>query len=203
MSTESVDIARRRLAQSEDAFRQCINLDPRDEYAYQGLATLHVDWARRCRDAAESAEYLAKAEALITEGLRRVRLRDGLWIVSSRIQSILGNAPEYMAALEKAASSTPGSVLAKYLLGRAYRKNGDSQKAIEILKPLLEANTEEFRACVELAWAMEEVGESYASCIAVLRLSSLYGVSDPRYVATLARWYVVYERAVFASEGGI
>jgi hypothetical protein len=121
---------------------------------------------------------------LITDGLRRVRVHDGLWIVSSRIQSILGNTPQYMTALEQAASGTPASVVAKYLLGRAYRQRGEPQRAIDILMPVLEANTDEFRVCVELARAMEEVGEPYAKCIAILRLSTLYGSSDPRFVAT-------------------
>jgi len=185
MSTESVDVARRRLAQSEGEFRQCISIDPRDEYGYQGLATLYVDWAERSKEAAEATEYLGKAETIITEGLRRVRVRDGLWIVSSRIQTILGNTPKFMAALEKAASGTPPSVVAKYLLGRAYRHCGEPRRAIEILNPVFEANTEEFRVCVELARAMEEVGKPYSRCIAVLRLSTLYGLSDPRFVATL------------------
>jgi hypothetical protein len=32
---------------------------------------------------------------------------------------------------------------------------------------------------------MEALGESYASCIAVLKLSISYGLSDPKFVATL------------------
>jgi tetratricopeptide (TPR) repeat protein len=185
IATESVDVARRRLAQSEEEFRQCISIDPRDEYGYQGLANLFVDWAVRTPDPGEATEYLGKSETVITDGLRRVRVRDGLWIVSSRIQSLLGNTPDYVSALEKAASGTPPSVVAKYLLGRAYRQRGEPQRAIDILKPVFEANPDEFRVSVELARAMEEVGEPYSRCIAVLRLSSLYGVSDPRFVATL------------------
>jgi hypothetical protein len=33
---------------------------------------------------------------------------------------------------------------------------------------------------------MKELGEPYAKCIAVLKLSTLYGFGDPRFVATLA-----------------
>jgi hypothetical protein len=50
---------------------------------------------------------------------------------------------------------------------------------------LIEANTDEFRVCVEYVHAMEALGEPYAKCIAVLRLSTLYGLSDPGFVATL------------------
>ena len=49
----------------------------------------------------------------------------------------------------------------------------------------MEAHTEEFRVSVEYARAMEALGEPYAKCIAVLRLSTLYGLSDPRFVGTL------------------
>jgi tetratricopeptide (TPR) repeat protein len=186
MTTESQEIARRRLVQSEDEFRRCITDNDRDEYAYQGLATLFVDWAQRMDDTAETANYLARAEAVIAEGLRRVRAREGLWIVSSRIQEILGNTPKYMDALTRAATEAPGGVVAKYLLGRAYRRAGNPKKAIEVLQPLIEAHTDEFRACTECALAMDEIGEPYSKCIALIRLGTLYGLSDPRFVSTLA-----------------
>jgi tetratricopeptide (TPR) repeat protein len=91
MTTESAEIARRRLVQSEGEFKSCLALNERDEYGYQGLASLYVDWAERTEDANESAEYIARAESTITEGLRKVRVREGLWIVSSRIQRVLGS----------------------------------------------------------------------------------------------------------------
>lgn len=200
VTTESREIARRRLAQSEDEFRRCLSMNNKDEYAYQGLATLYVDWAKRTDDPAEVTDYLAKAEAVISQGLKHVRVRDGLWIVSSQIQEILGNAPEYMKALIKAADSSSSSVVAKYLLGRAYRMQGDPAKAIDVLKPLIEANTDEFRVCVEYARAMRAVGESYAKCIAVLRLSTLYGLSDPRFVATLGGMLFMNEEFTAAKE---
>jgi tetratricopeptide (TPR) repeat protein len=184
MTTESREIARRRLAQSEDEFRRCLSMNNRDDYAYQTLAALYVDWARQSSDPAEVADYLAKAESVINEGLRLVKSREGLWIVSSQIQEILGNTPEYLKALAKAANSSSTSIVAKYLLGRAYRRSGDPTNAIKILKPLIETQPDEFRACVEYANAMRELGEPYAKCIAVLKLSTLYGLGDPRFVAT-------------------
>jgi FimV-like protein len=184
MTSESIEIARRRLVQSEEEFRICMRLNDRDEYAYQGLAGLYVDWAEKVPDPTESADYLSKAEHTISDGLRRVRIRDGLWIVSSRIQEILGNKPGYMEALKKAASESKGNVIAKYLLARAYREAGNPKSAVEILQPVIEANTEEFRACVECACAMAETGEPYSKCAAILRLSTLYGLSDSRFVAT-------------------
>jgi Tetratricopeptide repeat len=90
-----------------------------------------------------------------------------------------------MKALKKAATGPSASVVPKYLLGRAYRKAGDPQSAVQVLKTVVEANPDEFRACVELARAMRDMGEPYPKCIAVLKLSTLYGLSDPRYVGTL------------------
>ncbi len=185
VSIDSHDVARRRLAQSEEEFRLCINMDKRDEYAYQGLADLYVSWAKRTNDPIEATEYLGRAEAVITDGVRHVRVRDGLWIVSSHIQSILGDTPQYMKALQRAASGTPPSVVASYLLGRAYRQSGNPQQAIDVLRPILEANTDEYRVCIELVRSMEAIGAPYSSCIAVLNLSTLYGLNDPRFVATL------------------
>jgi tetratricopeptide (TPR) repeat protein len=185
LSIPSRDIGRRRLVQSEDEFRNCLRMNDKDEYAYQTLASLYVDWARTSTDPLEAADYLARAETVINDGLRQVRVREGLWLVSSEIQDILGNQPEYMKALHKAAAGPSAGVVPKYLLGRAFRKAGDAPSAVGILKPLVEANPDEFRACVELAIAMKDTGESYAKCIAVLKLSTLYGLSDPRFVGTL------------------
>jgi len=185
MTTTAREIARRRLVQSEEEFRLCLKMNDSDEYAYQRLASLYVDWARNSSDPLEVADYLAKAEEVINDGLRVVRVREGLWLVSSQIQNILGNKPEYMKALQKAATAPSASVISKYLLGRAYRKAGDPQNAVQILKPLVEANPDEFRVSVELVRAMKDTSESYQRCIAVLKLSTLYGLSDPRFVGTL------------------
>jgi len=185
LTTESREIARRRLVQSEDEFHLCLSMNNKDEYSYQGLATLYVDWAEKTDDPDESTDYLAKAETVISDGLRHVRVRDGLWIVSSRIQEILGNTPARMDALKKAASSKSGSIVPNYLLGRAYREAGNFQRAIDVLKPVLEAHTDEFRVCAEYALAMAAMGEPYSKCTALLKLSTLYGLSDPRFIATL------------------
>jgi tetratricopeptide (TPR) repeat protein len=182
---DSQEIARRRLVQAEDAFRRCISFYDRDEYAYQGLALLYLEWAKRAKDAAESAEYVANAEGVIGEGLRLVTVRDGLWIVSSQIQDWIGDEPLRLRALEQAVRSTPGSIIARYLLGRAYRKSGMPEKAVGVLEPLLKDHPDEFRACVEYARVIMDLGQPYAKAIAVLRLGTTYGLGDPRFVATL------------------
>lgn len=184
-TTSAREIARRRLVQSEEEFRVCLGMNDKDEYAYQTLAQLYVDWARNSTDPSEVADYLAKAETAVSDGLRKVRVREGLWLVSSQIHAILGNDPEYMRALQRAATAPSASAVSKYILGRAYRKAGDAQNAVQTLKPLVEANPDEFRACIELARAMRDMGEPYTKCIAVLKLSTLYGLSDPRFVGTL------------------
>jgi tetratricopeptide (TPR) repeat protein len=185
LESESQDVARKRLAQSEAEFRRCITMYAKDEYAYQSLAQLYVDWARRASTEVESADYLSRAESVISEGLRTVTTRDGLWIVSASIQELLGNRPEYLKELERAVRSSPTSIVARYLLGRAYRRAGNPDKALAVLKPVIEGDTSEFRAFVEYAFSMNDLGEPYSKTIAVLRMSTLYGYSDPRFVGTL------------------
>jgi tetratricopeptide (TPR) repeat protein len=185
LSIESQEIARRRLVQAEDAFRRCLSFYDRDEYAYQGLAQLYLGWAMRVKEVAESTEYVAKAEGVIGEGLRLVQVRDGLWIVSSNIQAWIGNEPSRLHALEQAVKSTPGSIIARYLLGRAYRNAGSPEKAVAVLEPLIRDHPDEFRACVEYARALMSLGQPYGNAIAVLRLSTTYGLTDPRFIAIL------------------
>ncbi len=97
----------------------------------------------------------------------------------------LGNRPGHLSALETAVRESPNSIVARYLLGRTYRRGGDPEKARELLVPLVQEHPEEFRACIELARSMIELKEPYSKGIAVLRLSTLHGFSDPRFIATL------------------
>lgn len=185
LTIESPDIARRRLAQSEESFRQSLNMYHRDEYSYQGLSQLYGGWAKRAPTQEESTEYIAKAEEIITEGLKKVKVRDGLWIESGKIQQFLGDNPAQIKALEKAIQESPGSIVARYLLGRAYRKAQDYEKAVQVLEPTIRNHHDEFRSFVEYAISLLYLGKTYSEAIAVLNLSTLYGYSDPRFIATL------------------
>ncbi len=183
---DSHEIARRRRIQAEESFRKGLTLYSRNEYCYQGLAKLYIRWATRADTSeVETALYLSKAEEIITEGLRVVRVRDGLWIESSNIQKILGNQPACLKALETAVRDSPGSIFPRLLLGRNYRKEKRFDEAIAILSPVIQDHHEEVRSFVEYALCLLYKGETYANAIAILKLSTLYGLSDPRFIATL------------------
>lgn len=185
LSVESLDIARRRLAQSEASFKQALNMNQRDDYSYQGLARLYFGWARRVSDEAEQTQYITKAEETISLGLRNSRVRDSLWIVSSEIQDWLNDQDSRINALETAVRESPNSPIARYLLARAYRKQNQPKEALSILDPVLRQDVNEFRITTEYAIAQIYTGKSYAEAIAVLNLSTLYGYSDSRFIATL------------------
>ena len=121
LEIESQDIARRRLTQAENLFRKGINMARRDQYCYQSLAELYLNWARRCKDDTEITDYIERAEGVISEGLMNAMVRDSLWITSAKIQQFLGDNPSYIRNIERAVADTPGSIIARYLLGRAYR----------------------------------------------------------------------------------
>lgn len=185
LSTDSLEMARRWLAKSEDNFRKGINMYHKDEYFYQGLSQLYFGWAIRCSNQEEKASYITKSEEIITKGLKVVNVRDGLWIQSSNIQKFLGKDPSYINDLQKAVRDSPSSIIARYLLGRAFRKSGKYQMAIDVLDPVILNHHEEFRAFVECALSMVYLGKPYAEAAAILKVSTLYGLSDPRFIATL------------------
>jgi tetratricopeptide (TPR) repeat protein len=188
VSTPSIDLARKRLVQSEESFRRCLAIYDRDEYSYQGLAKLYLEWAKRVDDP-EAAEYISRSEGIISEGLKKVKIRDGLRIVSAEVEDYLGNKPAHIEALEKAVAEAPGSIIARYLLGRKYRKSGQHERAVEVLRPVIKDYPEEFRSCIEFALASRDLGESYSYCIGILNIGTLYGLSDPRFIATLGGMY--------------
>ncbi len=185
LQNESTDIARRRLAQSENNFRKGISLNPRNNYCYKDLAELYLNWAKRLEDEKEISEYIEKAESIISEGLKEVRNKEALWIVSAEIQKFLGDNPRYIRFMQQAIADAPQSIIGRYLLGRTFRKNGDYSKAIEILEPVIFNHPEEFRSYVEYALSLYLSGETYKRCTAILFQSTLYGYHDPRFLATL------------------
>jgi tetratricopeptide (TPR) repeat protein len=189
LTIDSIDIARRRLAQSEASFRRALSIYARDEYSYQGLARLYLGWAKRAPTPEEATEYISKAEGIISEGLRTVRIRDGLWIESSNIQAFLGNKPSHLKALETAVKTSPGSIIARYLLGKYYRKACRYQEALDVLYPVIKDHPEEFRSFVEYSVSLVHLNRPYREATSILNLSTLYGLSDPRFIATLGGMY--------------
>jgi tetratricopeptide (TPR) repeat protein len=185
LSLDSIEIARRRLAQSEEEFRTNIAREDRDEYSYQSLAELYLNWGKRAGSEDEAFTYFAKAEEVLTEGIPKVRNREGLFIVSAEVQQTLGDRPGATDALKRAVAAAPGSVVAKYLLGRQLRITGDQEGAIEVLRSVLEGHPNEVRSAIQYALALDALRKPYGEAIAVLRLASLYGFRDPRWIATL------------------
>lgn len=194
MSLPSVDLARRRLLMSEQAFRQALRLDERDEYSYQALAELFFGWAKRVADAEEQAAYLTKTQEILDQGLRKVRSREGLWIVFSDLESWLGNTPAAREALESAVRASPEGRIGRFLLGRSLRRAGERDEAETVLAAVLEAYPEDYRAGLEYARTLLELGRSRARAIAVLEVSRPAGFRDAAYIATLGGLLFLEER---------
>ena len=185
IENDSPSIARKRMIQSENSYKKALNMAPKDPFCYQGLAQLYLSWAEKCTDQSEITDYISKAESIIDDGLKKVTYRDKLWIESAKIQEYIGNHPGYIKNLERAIIEAPDSIVARYILGRAYRFEKDYKKAVEVLKPIIINHPDEYRSYVEYAFSLHYSGGSYDECIATLRLSTLYGYSDPRFIAVL------------------
>lgn len=185
IAADSIEVARRRLAQSEDVHNAARRMNPRDSYAYQGLAELYLGWAKRAPDSDEAASYVTKAEAVLAEGLGQVSDREGLYIVSAEIQRWLGDHPAAIDALRRAVAASPSGELPRYLLGRAFERARDYNGALDVLRPVIESDPAAFRAFIVYARAMIAVGKSFREAAAVLRIAEGVGRRDPRYLAML------------------
>ena len=183
-AAESLELGRRRLLQAEQAFKTSLRLYEKDEYSYASLARLYLDWAKKVPN--EASDYVAKSEAVISEGLRAVANKERLWVASADIQAWLGNEPARLQDLERAIREHPGAIFPRYLIAQAYRASGEPQKAIDKLEPVLKENPDEFRLCIEYAKALEDLGRPYQQSIAILNFGSLYGLRDPRFIAIYA-----------------
>ena len=78
-----------------------------------------------------------------------------------------------------------GSEHSRYLLGRAYREEGKSEKTIQVLDPIIKTDFGNVRAYIEYTRAMLDVREPLDKCISTLVLCRLNGESDAAYVGLL------------------
>lgn len=186
VEAEGTDVGRKRMAQSESSFRSTILADPKDAYGYTGLASLFLSWAQRINDHTESSLYVSKCEQVISEALLHAREKDSLWILSSEVSDFVNNQPERVAALRNAVRTSPNSIIARYLLARQLRRQGDSVGACNLLKDTVANHPNEFRSSIEYALALYETDGNIEQAIAVIRLGDLYGNSDSRFIATKA-----------------
>ena len=91
-AAESVELGRRRMVQAEQAYQRSLSLYDKDEYSYSSLARLYLDWAKKVPK--ESTDYIAKAEATISQGLRVVANKERLWGGVCRHTSMAGRRTE-------------------------------------------------------------------------------------------------------------
>ena len=114
----------------------------KDEYSYYGLIELYFEWAKKVKDNQERVDDITKAEeVIISQGMKKIKYCEGLWIISSNIQEYLGD-PGYLEALEKAVKDNPSSIYARYCLGHTYRKLGQVDKSKETLYPIIKNHIE-------------------------------------------------------------
>lgn len=185
LDSEGFEVGRKYVARAEQAFRHSISLDAKDDYAYQGLAKLFLEWAKKSNAGEEeSTKYIQKAEEVISQGLRVVRERDSLWIVSSEIANWLGDQEKRLIALERAVKEVPTSSVARYLLARQYRLAGFPEKATPILHPIVTSNPDDYRVVLEYALSVWQINGNLREAIALLSLSTTYGLGDPKFIAT-------------------
>jgi tetratricopeptide (TPR) repeat protein len=180
---ESEQVARRRMIQAEETLRTSLRINPKDHYMVQALAKLYFEWAKRVESPDESGQYLQKAEEVVSAGLRDIRDREALWILSAEIQDWLGEDSKRLKFLRRAVDASTTSPVSRFLLARALREAGDPAEAKTVLQPIIESNPDEYRAYLEYALAVYALGDM-DEAIRILELSTLYGHSDCRYLST-------------------
>lgn len=185
ISSETLDIGRKYLTQAEECFRTGISMSNKDEFCFESLADLYFEWARKVnnQDVAEANEYLSKAEETISAGLRTVQNRESLLVLSSKILRYFGDTPNSINALKQAVREQPNSPVARYLLSRIYRNQGNSQIAKTFIEPIIGTNNDDPRMFIEYSLALLEIGEEYKKIISILELGTLYGLSNPEFIA--------------------
>lgn len=190
----SPEVGRRRLAQSESSFEGALRQNKRDEYSYQSLAELYLDWSRKSSDPAEATDYINRAQEVVFRGLQNVRQREGLYLIAARIAREVGDTPARLAALRQALEAAPNSPVVRFVLGTALRRDGDFEGAIKVLLAGLTDYPDDPHLALALALAYHGNGAGYKESIAVLYIARIRGQRDPEFIATFGGMLVMDEQ---------
>lgn len=187
IDAEVDEVARRRLAQGEQAFESAINIAVRDDYAYTGLADLYLAWARRGRTTTdESILYVSKAQETVFRGLSAVRDRESLYLATSNIEKFLGDDTARIEALRKALLAAPQSPVSRYLLGAVLFRTGEAASALGVLREGLTIHPDDPRITGLCGLVMYNLGKPYDEILAILDLARTNAADDSLYNAVLA-----------------
>jgi tetratricopeptide (TPR) repeat protein len=189
LRASTLEIGRKRVAQSEEEYQTTIRLNERDPYGYQGLGELYLQWAKAVEDIKEETLYLSKAEEILTKGLLKVFDKDSIWVELSKIDEYLNDTPGQVDKLKQAVSLAPESPIANFLLGKTYSLQGEYDEAIKIFQKIFQTRPQEYRSSIEYAKAkvLKEKGssDSIKEAISILQQSTLSGFADAYFIATL------------------
>ena len=200
LDAESIEIGRRYLGQSEEAYQNALNMNDKDAYCYQGLASLYLSWAKRDITDDERTLYLANAEEVIHKGLLKATDKEALWIESANIDEYVGNMPNRILSLERAVSNAPSSILSRYLLSKAYIANENYEKAEKLLENIVFDSPNEYRSAMEYAKLILLTKKDIRHAIAILEQSTLYGVADGRFMSMRGGLYFLDHQFSKATE---
>jgi tetratricopeptide (TPR) repeat protein len=181
----TLSMARKYMFNAVAEYERAKAKDIKDVYTYQSIANLYFEWSKRKDiENQEATNYIEKAEEEISNGLKNVRAKETLWIISSEIQKYFEEDDRRITDLKKALDENPNKVITRYLLARAYSENKNYEEAIEILKPVIEHHPEEFRVIIEYAKIILLQSGDYKKAIAIMHTSRIYGFSDARFIST-------------------
>ncbi len=189
LTSESKEIGEKYLTRSIDSFNTCIEMNKSDDYGYQSLSQLYLDWAKAWDDPDTYAKYISRCEEVISEGLRHVNQRESLLLVSSNLEKILGDQPKSIELLNKALDENPASAICRYLLARNVYRNNKHEEVIRLLRPTIENRFEEIRSFILYAKAASILNKNYDEAIAILNQADTTAWTDPIFVATLGGMY--------------
>ncbi|MBB3749860.1 tetratricopeptide (TPR) repeat protein [Mycolicibacterium sp. BK634] len=180
---DSLEVGRRYLGQAEQAFDQALAIDERDEYSYQSLADVYLDWAKKVGNEDEQAIYLGKAQEALLDGLDKGRELEYLYVMESRIQSHIGDTPGQLGALRKALEAAPSSANVRYLLGSALRAAGLLDESESVLREGLSGNTADPRLALSYTKTLLMLDRGLPASIAILEMARARGLRDPAFIA--------------------
>lgn len=191
-------LGRRRLAQGEDAFKQAIHDNERDEYPYRSLADLYLKWARYVSDSKESVLYAAKAQEVISAGMEKADTADGLFVAMADIEDFLGDSDARLAALRSAVAENPENSTARTLLGRHLLKHGEYAQALDVFREGLLRDPSNVPLALGHGLTQYESGMEPEAALASVELARINGLRLPRYCAILGGLYCLSDNLVQA-----
>jgi len=154
-SEQNLYMADGKFARAEEIFTRNIQRRRDEPFGYRHLAETYINWADRQERDGKRLHYISLAYGTLLEGLNKCTSASMLLQYLGELEEKFGNPDKARQSFTHALQGKPGDIITRFMAARLEEKQGDSERALQLLEEGLEVSSAEpelhYRLAVLLA----------------------------------------------------